>query len=157
MPVELNDTTPLSAAHTPGPWFDKENLREPHLTVCGPSGETLATIMEVEGGYEVAEANARLMAASHALLAACEIALRLESAIDPEAWHASTAIPAAFRQIKAAIAIATAAPPLPAGLTDEEFLVPPMVSGPKPRDKLREQQLARAVEENVSRCGPVNG
>ena len=29
--------------------------------------------------------------------------------------------------------------------------------GPKERNKLKEQQLARQVAENVKRCGPVNG
>ena len=29
--------------------------------------------------------------------------------------------------------------------------------GPKERNKLKEQQLARQVAESVTRCGPVNG
>lgn len=61
----MNDTK-----HTPGPWFDRENLREPHLTVVREGGELLAVLMDSGEGYEVDEANALLIAAAPDMLAA---------------------------------------------------------------------------------------
>src|SRR5262249_53383753 len=75
------------------------NDSEPVCEILGP--------LDNEDGLDRGHFDMVLIAAAPELLAACEAALTLESAIDQEAWYASSHCPDVIRQLQAAIAKAT--------------------------------------------------
>ena len=70
--VKGDETMTTTVKHTPGPWKIVGTETEP-WTIAGPNGTSSIAEVTYMGGN--AEANARLIAASPMMLAACEAAL----------------------------------------------------------------------------------
>ena len=78
----------MSAPHTPGPWYYEDtDVRSRWPFVIKGMGLSRLTLAEVHDVGPATEANARLFAASRALLAACEQAVK-----NPDVGYESRAL-----------------------------------------------------------------